>query len=154
MSTFKQIPSDEPVREVIKAAFDTDLSLGGGWGYTQESVTIITSLPQAVPLEQLEHMFASMRAYLEMHMTLPKSERYGSINVNEIERHTIQEENHYHRVIYEITAMNEETYAALIEEYKEGYGKENFDIEAHFQKRKEATLRRQVTHWFDISNIA
>ncbi len=154
MPTFTQIPSDDPIREVIKAAFDTNLSLEGGWGYTQESATVITSLPQGVQLAQLEHIFASMRAYLEMNMTLPMPERYGSINVNEKTRTTEKiNGKHYHHVIYEITAMKEETYATFIEEYKEGYGKESFDIEAHFQRRKDATLRREVTHWFNIDGV-
>ena len=154
MSTFNQIPDNEPVRDVIKAAFDTDLSLSGGWGYAHRDATVIDALPQNVPLAQLEHMFASMRAYLEMNMTLPKSERYGSINVNEKERETIKKDDqHHHHITYEITAMKEDLYANFIEAYKEGYGKEDFDIEAHFQKRKEATLTRVVTHWFDIGKV-
>ena len=154
MSLFKQIPSDEPITEVIKAAFDTDLPVEGGWGYTRDLATVLTGNPQGLPVTQLEHMLASMRAYLEMNMTLPKEERYGSINLNEKSREEIVEgEKLYHKVTYEITAMKEDTYAAFIDEYKEGYGKEGFDMEAHFQRRKEATLVRLEPYWFEVSQI-
>ncbi len=155
MSLFKQIPSDEPISEVIKAAFDTDLPVEGGWGYTQELATVFTGNPQGLPAAQLEHMLASMRTYLEMNMILPKEKRYGSINLNEKSREEIVEgEKLYHKVMYEITAMKEDTYAAFIDEYKEGYGKEDFDMEAHFQRRKEATLTRLEPYWFEVSQIS
>ena len=154
MSLFKQIPSDEPITEVIKAAFDTDLPVEGGWGYTRDLATVLTGNPQGLPVTQLEHMLASMRAYLEMNMTLPKEERYGSINLNEKSREEVVEgEKLYHKVTYEITAMKEDTYAAFIDEYKEGYGKDGFDMEAHFQRRKEATLVRLEPYWFEVSQI-
>jgi hypothetical protein len=154
MSQFDQIPSEEPIKEVIKAAFDTDLPLEGGWGYTMPLATIIRANPDNIPLTQFEHMIASMRAYLEMNMTRPKEERYGSINLNEKSRETIEEgEKIYHHVIYEISAMKESDYAAFIEAYKEGYGKEDFDMEEHFQRRKEATLVRMEPHWFEVSQV-
>jgi len=155
MSTFKQIPSNEPISEVIKAAFDTDLPVKGGWGYSKSLATAFESNPQKLPIPQLEHMLASMRAYLEMNMTLPKEERYGSINVNEQSREEVHEDNKlYHKVTYEMTAMKEDTYAAFIDEYKEGYGKGNFDMEAHFKRRKEATLIRRENYWFEVSQIS
>ncbi len=148
--TFKQIDHNEPVQEVIKSAFDTTLPIANGWGYTEETATHITSTE--IPYAQLEHMFASMRAYLEMHMTLSDEERYGSINLNETRREELQKEgNTYHKVTYEITAMKESLYNDFIKEYKEHYGKESFDLSAHFQRRKEATLHREVTHWFKIA---
>ena len=55
--------------------------------------------------------------------------------------------------IYEITAMKENTYALFINEYKEGYGTEGFDLNEHFKRRKEATHTRIVTHWFEVSSI-
>jgi len=94
-------------------------------------------------------------AYLEMNMTLPEKERFGSINLNETQREEIVEgKQRYHRVVYEITAMKEETYATFIDEYKEGYGKEDFDMEAHFRRRKEATLIRHEPYWFEVSQIS
>ena len=154
MPTFPRIPSDDPIKDVIKAAFDADLPLEGGWGYDRSLATVITSLPDAIPLTQLEHMLASMRAYMEMNMTQSKEARYGSINLNEKARETIeQEEKVFHKVTYEISAMKEDTYAAFIDEYKEGYGKEGFDMEDHFKRRKEATLIRVESYWFEVGNV-
>ncbi len=88
MIEFKQLQSDNDLKEVIKSAFDADLALSGAWGYTKELATIIESTE--VPLRQLEHMIASMRTYIEMNMTLPEEERYGSINLNETDREQIK----------------------------------------------------------------
>jgi len=154
MPTFPQIPSEEKIKDVIKAAFDADLPLKGGWGYNESLATVIESNPDNIPLAQLEHMIASMRTYMEMNMTQPKEIRYGSINLNEKRRESLEKDGKvFHKVIYEISAMKEETYAAFIEEYKEGYGKEGFDMEDHFKRRKEATLIREEPHWFEISKV-
>jgi hypothetical protein len=95
-----------------------------------------------------------MRVYGEMNMSLPEDQRYGSINLNERDRETVTIDNKtYEKVTYEISAMKESVYAALIDEYKKGYGKEGFDMEEHFQRRTESTLKREVIHWFDITQI-
>ena len=152
MSTFSTLQCDDDLKQIIKAAFDTDLDIKGAWGYTQEAATIILSTP--TPLIQFEHMFASMRAYVEMNMTLSKEKRYGSINLSEVAREQITVNNHlYDKVNYEINAMNEKVYASFISAYKEGYGSDSFDMAEHFQKRKEATLTREVIHWFEISSL-
>jgi hypothetical protein len=149
MIVFKQLPSDDDLKEVIKSAFDADLAISGAWGYTKELATIIESAD--APLKQLEHMLASMRAYVEMNMTLPEEERYGSINLNEISREQERTDDHvYDRVTYEITAMKEDLYTAFIKEYKEGLGKEDFDITEHFNQRKKATITRTETYWFEV----
>jgi len=151
MSQFPQLPAGESIKDIIKAAFDTNLPLDGGWGYTQSIATKIVSNPDNIPLVQLEHMIASMRAYLEMNMTQPKKDRYGSINLNEKSRKRVRKEGKlYHHVTYEISAMREDTYAAFIDEYKEGYGKDTFNIEEHFKRRKKATLTRIEPYWFEI----
>ena len=149
MVTFEQIKSDDDLREVIKTAFDADLAVSGAWGYTQELAIIIEA--SEAPLHQLEHMLASMRAYIEMNMTLPAQERYGSINLNETHREQIKTDNKvYDKVTYEITAMKETHYTAFINEYKEGLGKEDFDITAHFDERKKATITRDEVYWFEV----
>ena len=149
MSTFEPLKSDNDLKEVIKAAFDADLSVSGAWGYTQKLATVIES--SDIPVNQLEHMLASMRAYIEMNMTLPKEERYGSINLNEIEREQKDVDGLvYDKVTYEITAMKEETYTAFINEYKEGLGTEGFDITEHFNQRKKATISRKEEYWFEV----
>lgn len=149
MLEFQQLKSDNDLKEVIKAAFDADLAVSGAWGYTQALATIIES--SDVPVKQLEHMIASMRTYIEMNMTLPKEERYGSINLNEIYREQIPVGQFvYDKVTYEITAMKEETYTAFISEYKEGLGTEGFDITEHFNQRKKATITRNEEYWFEV----
>ena len=149
MLKFEQLKSDNDLKEVIKAAFDVDLAVTGAWGYTQELATIIESTDQ--PLKQLEHMIASMRTYIEMSMTLPESERFGSINLNELRREQERVGNlMYDKVTYEITAMKEEAYTAFINEYKEGLGTEGFDITEHFNQRKKATITRIEEYWFEV----
>jgi hypothetical protein len=149
MVQFEQLQSNNDIREVIKAAFNADLSVSGAWGYTQELATIIESTN--LPLKQLEHMIASMRTYIEMNMTLPETERFGSINLNELSREQKRiGDLVYDKVTYEITAMKEETYTAFINEYKEGLGTEGFDITEHFNQRKKATITRNEVYWFEV----
>ncbi len=153
MSEFTQLQSDNDLKEVIKSAFDMELSLAGEWGYNKALSTIIKA--SETPIVHLEHIIASMRAYLEMNMTLPKEERYGSINLNEVKREHIKEDNLvYDRVTYKITAMKESDYTKFIDEYKENYDKEGFDIDGHFQRRREATLTREVIHWFEVTALS
>ena len=147
MHEFKEIASGDPLKEVVKTAFDAEMDISGGWGYSQDDATLIHS--SELPLEQFEHTFAMMRAYIEMNMTLSEEERFGSINPKEIKREEIVENSKtYDKVTYEITAMQESRYNDFINAYKKGYGQEDFDLNAHFQERKEATLHREVQHWF------
>ena len=149
------LPTDTPIKEVIQAAFDTSLPVSGGWGYRQDDATILEANSDNTPLTQLEHMLASMRAYLEMNLTVKESERYGSINLNEKSRKQHQDNGKvWDEVVYTLTAMKESDYAMFIEEYKEGYGKETFDMQAHFARRKEATLTQELTYWFDVTHIS
>ena len=151
MAVFEKIKSDNNLKEVIKSAFDAELSVSGGWGYDRESATIIEKSDQ--PISQMEHLIASMRTYLEMSMTQQKEERYGGINLNEIAREEYRSDsNLYHKVNYAITAMKEDRYNIFIEEYKEGYGKANFDLSGHFKRRKKATLERTESYWFRIDS--
>ncbi|MDM5272445.1 hypothetical protein PGH07_09660 [Sulfurovum sp. zt1-1] len=153
MKNFEKLTHEHNLKEIIKSAFDMDFPISGGWGYTLEEATVVNDL-RDIPLTQFEHTFASMRAYGEMNMALPENQRYGSINVNERHREKVIHDNKtYEKITYEISAMKESVYATLIDEYKEGYGKEGFDIEDHFQKRRESTLKREVIHWFDITQI-
>lgn len=154
MSDFQAIASTDPIKEIIKSAFDTELSLSGGWGYTKASATIIHD-SNNMPIEQLEHMIQMMRAYIEMNMTLSKEERYGSINPNEIDREQITESGQtYDKVTYEVTGMKEDQYALFINEYKENFGQPDFDLGDHFERRKKATIKRTVEHWFERHKIA
>ena len=145
MINFKEIQPGDDIKEVIKAAFDTDIEVKGEWGYTKALASIIENSEH---IKQIEHTLATMRAYIEMNMTLEKEERYGSINLNEIKR---LEEGSFQEVVYEVSAMKEDEYAFFINEYKEGHSKPDFDISDHFKRRKEATLVREVVYWFEIS---
>jgi len=150
MVSFQSLDHTDDLKKILHTAFDSDLPVSGSWGYTQEDATVIK--PSDIPLNQIQHVFASMRAYVEMNMTLPEEERYGSINVNEQKREAlVVDGKSYQKVSYEITAMKESLYKQFIKEYKEGYGKASFDLNAHFNQRKEATLTREVTHWFEIN---
>ncbi len=149
MPQFTQLKSDNDLKEILKSAFDANLDISGSWGYTQALSTIIHS--SDTPLTQFEHMFASMRAYVEMSMTQEKTSRYGSINLNETKRERLTVGNLvYDKVAYTISAIKESDYNDFINEYKEGYGQKDFDLSAHFQRREEATIKREVTHWFEV----
>ncbi len=153
MSQFKAITSTDPIKEIIKSAFDLDADVSGGWGYTQQSATRIHSTNN-IPADQFEHTLATMRAYIEMNMTLSEDERYGSINANETAREIVNADNiTYEKVLYTITAMREDQYADFINEYKKGYGTADFDMNDHFRRRKEATLTRVVEYWFQRDNV-
>lgn len=150
---FIQLTHEGNLQALIKHAFDMELSIDGGWGYTQEEATLINDL-QNIPVKQFEHTLASMRAYGEMNMSLPEEERYGSINVNEQSREEILDDGKiYDKIDYEISAMKESEYAAFINEYKKGYGTQEFDMQDHFSRRDKATLKRNVTYWFDITKV-
>ncbi len=151
MTTFQKLRSDDDIREVVEVAFGMPLDIAGGWGYSKSSALIINQ--SKLPLEQLEHTLASMRAQLEMNLTLPKEKRYGAININILHREVLEsDKGRYEKVSFEISAILEVQYAAFIEEYKAGLERENFDIEAHFKRRKEATLKRNEIFWFEIKD--
>jgi hypothetical protein len=155
MCDFHRLNNEEPIRKVLKAAFDADIDIDGGWGYDEASALRIRALSEGVSKEQMQHMLASMRTYLEMHLTLPKEKRYGSINLNEEKREQLEANgSKLECVTYRAEAMKESDYEAFIEEYKQGYGKPDFDLNDHFQRRKEATLVRNVICWFDISKVS
>ncbi|HFS85323.1 MAG TPA: hypothetical protein ENK72_01750, partial [Epsilonproteobacteria bacterium] len=129
MQIFITLDDEHRLQELIKQQFDMSLPIEGGWGYTQEKATIIQSLDN-IPLKQFQHTFASMRAYGEMNMALPEAERYGSINVNELSGETIKIDNLvFEKILYEVSAMKESDYSDFINAYKEGYGKESFNME-------------------------
>ena len=148
MQEFQKITSTDPIKEIIRSAFDMDVQLSGGWGYTPESATVIHST-NGLPTEQFEHTLATMRAYIEMNMTLSEEQRYGSINPAELAREQQRvADKVYEKVTYQVSGMNEKVYADFINEYKERYGTPEFDMNDHFKRRKEATLVRTVEHWF------
>ncbi len=154
MTTFKELQENSDIRELIKSTFDADLALAGGWGYTQETATVIEALPEGMSLPQLEHMVTTIRAHLEMNITQEKEKRYGAINANERGREESRSDAAvFNKITYEITGIKEERFNAFVKEYKEGYGQEDFDLNAHFKRREEATLSREVVHYFEVSAL-
>ena len=153
MATFEKLQKPHSIHELIKSTFDADLALSGDWGYTKEKATIIESIPEGMTLSQLEHMVTSIRAHLEMNITQEQENRYAGINANERARkESRREEAVFNKVTYELTAIKEDLFNAFIKEYKEGYGKEAFDLNEHFKRRQEATLAREVVHYFEVSS--
>ena len=154
MKTFEHLQKNSDIQALIKTTFDADLPIAGDWGYTKEEATTIKALPEGMTLSQLEHMLTSIRAHLEMNITQEKAHRYGGINANETAREQIKNNKAtFDKVTYKITAIQEDLYNAFIKEYKEGYGKETFDLNAHFQKREESTLTREVIHYFEVTQL-
>ncbi len=142
---FKQISTHDPLKKIIKEAFDMDFDVSGGWGYDIQQPIVLNE--QTLPVKQLQHTLASIRMHLEMSMTLPQEQRYAGINLTELSRKTDHSTTH-EAVTYQVSAILESDYAAFIAAYKEGYGTEAFDIEGHFHDRETATLRREVTVWY------
>jgi len=151
---FQHITTENNLKEMISSAFNLNLAVDGSWGYTHKEATVILKLPTQTSQIQFEHNLALMRAYLEMNMTLSKEMCYGSITIGEIKRERIIiEKKTYDKVTYTIKAIKELTYAKFIKEYKEKYGSDSFNLNEHFLQRKEATIERIVTHWFEVESI-
>ena len=148
MIDFKELEKVNSTKEVIKDVFGVDLDIDGGWGYNASTAVIINSL--SMPIEQFLNLFATVRANIEMNLTLEKDDRYGGINIS-IEKHiqTKIDDVTYDVVTCNIKAMKEDIYAKFIKEYKDGYGKKEFDLSGHFNKRKDSTILRVVEFWFD-----
>lgn len=154
MTTFNTLQENTNIQELIKETFDADLPVSGDWGYSTERASIVAALPQSMPLPQLEHTITSIRAHLEMNITQEEANRYGAINANEKAREVIKlDTSTFDKVTYEITAIKEDLYNAFIKEYKEGYENETLDLTDHFKRRKEATLSREIIHYFEVSTI-
>ncbi len=141
---FKELKVDSDLSSMIERVYDRKLDVSGGWGYSKEDATIIHNL-QNNPINQFEYNLAHMRAYLEMNITQPKENRYSNINLIEKDRQKI---DGYDLVSYEVSGMLEDEYASFIDEYKDGYGNAEFDLEDHFARRKKSTLTRVVEYWF------
>jgi len=154
MTTFNTLEENTDIQALIKTTFEADLPITGSWGYSQEQATVINALPEGMTRPQLEHMLTSIRAHLEMNITLEEDKRYGGINANERTREVISTDTAlFDKVTYEITGIKEDLFNAFSKAYKEGYGKEDFDLNAHFKRRKEATLTREVVHYFEVSAL-
>jgi hypothetical protein len=154
MIIFKELEENSNIKELISSTFDVALDLSGSWGYQKENATVIHALANNMPLNQMQHMITTIRAHLEMNITQEKENRYAGVNANEKAREVIEHDgNTYHKISYELTGIKEALYNAFIKEYKAGYENESLDLSEHFQRRKEATLIREVVHYFEVSQV-
>ena len=146
---FKQIAPVEDMSGLILEVFDVRLDISGGWGYDHKTPIVVNSLN--ISIDQFLNLFANLRANIEMNMTLEENDRYGGINVHFLdgEQFTIENKTYDH-IRFEVTAMREKDYAKVIQEYKDNYGKnENFDMNKHFKKREELTIKLIADFWFE-----
>lgn len=146
--TFNQIEPVENLSSVLKDTFDVNLDISGGWGYDNNSAVQVNSLD--IPIDQFLHMYATVRATIEMNLMQDEENRYGGIKVAFLEGEQFEVENKiYDHITFEITAMNEKKYAGFIQEYKENHGKnEDFDINGHFERRAQNTITVKSDYWF------
>ena len=145
---FERLKNSDEIKDIIRQAFGVELDISGGWGYDLDNPVQI-KLDDISQKNQIEFTFAMMRATLEMSLTQPKESRYAGINVKEIKREDL---DGIEKVTFEISAMKESDYNHFIQEYKDGFGKDDFDINKHFEERKRATLIREIDHYFLIKN--
>ena len=146
---FKQITPVDDMSGLVEEVFDVKLDISGGWGYDYKTSVIVNSLDTSI--DQFLNLFANLRANIEMNMTLEEDDRYGGINVHFLdgEQFTIENKTYDH-IRFEVTAMREKEYAKVIQEYKDNYGKnENFDMDKHFKKREELTIKIVADFWFE-----
>lgn len=145
---FEAIEPVDDIQGVIQDVFGVNLDIEGDWGYEPNRAVIVNSLE--IPIDQFLHMFATIRANIEMNMTLEEDDRYGGIKVNFIDGKQFEIDNKtYDMITFEITAMKEKDYADFIQEYKDNYGiNSDFDMEDHFKRREEKTISVQADFWF------
>ena len=143
----EKISAEDGISKIIKSAFDMDLDISGGWGYSRNDAIVINEMDDNIA--QLQHTLCSIRTHLELNLTREAQDRYAGINLNEVSRENIDMDGkHYKKITYKIDAMLESEYAKFINEYKQGYGKDGFDLEAHFNNRKSATKHKSVSMFY------
>lgn len=145
---FDTIPPVDDLGGVIEDVFGVKLDIKGGWGYDDKTAVEVGDLKD-IETDQFLHMFGSIRANVEMNLTLEEEDRYGGINLHleELKEFDINGKN-YKVATYTITAMPEKKYAGFIQEYKDNYGKKEFDLDAHFKAREESTIKITADIWY------
>ena len=146
---FKQITPVDNISGLILDVFDVKLDISGGWGYDYKKPVVIDNIDMSI--DQFLNLFANLRSNIEMNLTLEEDDRYSGINVHFLdgEQFTIENKTYDH-IRFEITAMKDKEYIKVIQEYKDNYGKnENFDMDKHFKKREELTIKVVADFWFE-----
>ena len=143
----ENLPAVDDIAGVVEDVFGVKLAISGGWGYDNTTALVIHNIE--VPLEQFFHMFGSMRANVQMNLTLEEQERFGAINLTFVSHKELKVLSEmYDIVTFKITAINEKIYNNFIQEYKENYGKKEFNLEDHFKRRQENTIELLEDFWF------
>jgi len=146
---FENLPAVDDISGVIEDIFGVKLDVSGGWGYDNNSALIVKSLD--VPLVQFFQMFASMRANIEMNLTLDEDTRYAGINVTQLEHKEFKIENDKYDILtFKVAGIKEKEYNNFIQEYKENFGKKEFDLDKHFKLREESTIKIESDFWFNF----
>ena len=165
MNPIDKIKSKKPPREILNEHFDSlggELPIRGGWGYTKEDACIIDKndplVDRSLPFDWvgIQNVFVEKRIYEEMIIFRPEDERFSGIQWDLQEQSHIQEnDKHFDRLIFEITALHENEWEELKTEYEgpQGYGHPEFDVEAHERRRQEKTVRITREFWFDITSF-
>lgn len=150
---FEKLPIVDDISGVLEDAFGVKLNVKGDWGYDNKRALEVISIETSI--DQFVHMFASMRANVEMNLTLEENHRYGGINVSLKEVKKFEIENKTYDVFtFSITAMPEKKYAKFIKEYKDNYGKnKKFDMDDHFKRRKQESINIESDFWFTGLNL-
>lgn len=145
MTDFEKITNLPDTKLAIMNLFDLDLEICGGWGYDIEDVVIFKN--SILDKTHLFHTFAMIRSIIEM--SILRDKEYSAINANLADIKIIKKDGKtYERANFSITAMKTKIYNELICEYKNSQSNQNFDINAHFQKRKDNTITRNINCWF------
>ncbi|MBE0492644.1 MAG: hypothetical protein IBX44_10420 [Sulfurospirillum sp.] len=148
MTQEKQLDAVDDIAQLIFEVFGVKLDISGGWGYSHKDAVVINSLD--MPADQFLNLFANLRANVAMHLTQEEHERYAGISVHFLDGEKFSIENKtFDHVRFETSAMLESDYKQVIQEYKDNYGKnKDFDMQAHFEKRKNLTIKLVTDFWF------
>ncbi len=142
---FIKIEDKNDIKQSVSELFGLDLPISGGWGYDEQSAICIKSLDKSK--EEMFLLLGSLRANVELSALKAEDERFGGINPS---IKSIEEVGGFVKVTFSIEAMRKNIYNELINEYKEGYGKADFDIAAHFEKRKQASIKEDMICYFQL----
>lgn len=148
LPNFEKLPNVDDLSGVIEDMFEVKLDISGGWGYDNNSAVIVHSID--ITIDQFLFLFAKIRTTTQMNLILDKADRYAGIELNFIEGKQIEiEDKLYDMITFEITAMKEDKYLQLLQEYETNYGKnDNFDLDDHLKKCEEHTITLQSDFWF------
>lgn len=144
---FKPLEQVDDIAQIIEEVFNVKLNISGGWGYDNTTAVNVGKIDSSI--DQFIDIYSNVRANIEMNLTLEDEDRYGGINLSFKETKEFEINNKIYDVVsFKITAMKEKVYAKFIKEYKDNYGKKEFDLSDHFNRRKESTVTRDVDYWF------